>query len=206
MSEAHIRSCASRSPGRRVSGWRCSRGAGRRGIVAFIARNRDGVESVARERPVPSASSATSRARTISIRSRYRCSGLSAGSTSSSTTPPRLARCRSRRSPTPTVKTWSSPWRPTCRSIPPDEGAPRIAGRVSARRTAAAGSQRVERRRRHRLCRLGRLRRQQGCAPSSQPDLERGACLGRHPGRRIDPGDMDTPLHALAVPDADRSR
>ena len=54
------------------------------------------------------------------------------------------------------------------------------------------------------LSAMGRVRREQGRAASYEPHLERGACrpkaFGCFPSI---PGDMDTPLHALAVPDAD---
>ena len=53
---------------------------------------------------------------------------------------------------------------------------------------------------------LGRLRREQGGARHLEPHLGRGADGRRHAlSSSVDPGDMDTPLHALAVPDADRS-
>ena len=57
--------------------------------------------------PTRTASSATSRGRRTSIRSRYRCSARWAASTCSSTTPRRSGPCRSSRSPTPNAKTWS---------------------------------------------------------------------------------------------------
>ena len=51
---------------------------------------------------------------------------------------------------------------------------------------------------------LGRLRREQGGASPPEPiwDAELAAEGVRF--LSLDPGDMDTPLHALAVPDADR--
>ena len=70
-------------------------------------------------------------------------------------------------------------------------------------RRGGARAQHLQRRGGQRLCRLGRLRRQQGGAPAPDRDLGRGGG-GRRRALPVDrPGDMDTPLHALAVPDAD---
>ena len=92
------------------------------------------------------------------------------------------------------------------RSVPPDEGAPWIAGRVGARRTAPAGGERLERRGRHRRTPGW------GAYGASKAALHHLSRIWNEElaseGIRIvsvDPGDMDTPLHALAVPDADRS-
>jgi NAD(P)-dependent dehydrogenase (short-subunit alcohol dehydrogenase family) len=68
---------------------------------------------------------------------------------------------------------------------------------------AARSSQRLERRRGHAVRRLGRVRREQGGARAPEPDLGRGAAPHGVAVVAVDPGDMDTPLHALAVPDAD---
>ena len=50
---------------------------------------------------------------------------------------------------------------------------------------------------------LGRLRRQQGGLAAPEPHLERGVARPRCRVLAVDPGDMDTPLHAAALPDAD---
>ena len=105
---------------------------------------------------LPLASSGTSLARRISIRSRYRCLAHSAASTCSSTTPRRLALCRSFLLADTECEDLELRARDKPRgSVPPDEGAPRVACRISARRTAAARGERVERRSRHRVCRAG---------------------------------------------------
>jgi NAD(P)-dependent dehydrogenase (short-subunit alcohol dehydrogenase family) len=55
------------------------------------------------------------------------------------------------------------------------------------------------------LAGLGGLWREQGSAPPFKPHLGRRTQLGGVRVLSIHPGDMDTPLHAAAVPDADRS-
>ena len=67
------------------------------------------------------------------------------------------------------------------RAVSPDQGAAGIARRLRAGRSSPAGGERVERCRRQRLPELGRLRREQGGAPSSEPNLERGAHRRRDP-------------------------
>ena len=61
------------------------------------------------------------------------------------------------------------------RPISPDEGVAGVARRLRTGRSSPAGGERVERCRHQRLPGVGRLRREQGGAPSSEPNLERGA-------------------------------
>ena len=159
-----------------------------------------------RARPAPTASSATSRGRKTFIRSRSRCSAPSAASTCSSTMPRRSGRCRSSRSPTPNarISSWRSRpivlgpfrltkallgslaasareggirWWSTSRATPP-----------STRTRTGAPTARARRR----------------CSISAASGTRSSPSEGIRVVS-IDPGDMDTPLHALAVPDADRS-
>ena len=115
------------------------------------------------------------------------------------------ARCRSRRWPTPSARSWS--WRSPRTCVGPFRLTRALLGALaaSAREGRGAGrAQRLQRRGGQRLPRLGRLRREQGRAPP--PERHLGRRSSRELGIRVlslDPGDMDTPLHALAVPDAD---
>ena len=87
-----------------------------------------------------------------------------------------------------------------------DQGAPWFASCVRAGRSRSSGSERVERRRFECLPSLGSLWREQGSVTSPEPHLGRRTHVTE--GVRIlsiDPGDMDTPMHAAAVPDADNS-
>ena len=141
-------------------------------------------------------------------RSRCRSAARSAASTCSSTTRRASARCRSRCSPTPSARTSRralatnvlGPFRLTKALL----GALAGVGARAARGARALVVNVIERRRGHAVRRLGRLRREQGRARAHEPDLARGAA--RRTASRVvavDPGDMDTPLHAAAVPDAD---
>ena len=112
------------------------------------------------------------------------------------------------RSPTPTARTSSAalatnvvgPFRLTKALL----GALAASAREGARRRWCSTSRAMPPI--NALSRLGCLRREQGGAAS--PERASGARSSSADGirlRRIDPGDMDTPLHALAVPDADRA-
>ena len=84
------------------------------------------------------------------------------------------------------------------RAVSPDEGAARRARGVGARRRRRRRAERVERCRDQRLSDVGRVRRQQGGASPSQS--RSGTTSSAAEGVRflsIDPGDMDTPMHAL---------
>ena len=76
---------------------------------------------------------------------------------------------------------------------------------ASAREGAAARGRRqhLQRRGGHAVCRLGRLRREQGGARHLRRIWDEELAPHGVASCRLDPGDMDTPLHALAVPDAD---
>ena len=92
------------------------------------------------------------------------------------------------------------------RPISPDEGAAGIAGRLRTGRSPPAGGERVERRRRQRLPGRGAPTARARRRSVSSSRIWNEELIGE--GIRVlsvDPGDMDTPLHALAVPDADRT-
>ena len=92
------------------------------------------------------------------------------------------------------------------RPVPADQGAARLAGLVGARGIRRRGDQHLERRRRSTPIRGW------GAYGASKAALHH---LSRIWSEELaaegitvlsfDPGDMDTPLHAAAVPDADRS-
>ena len=125
-----------------------------------------------------------------------------AGSTSSSTTPRRWAPFRWCRSRTPTARTSRRRWPQRRRAVPADEGAARRAGRVRARGAGAADRQHLERCRREPYPNWGAYARAGGARPHAHL-REELVGLGID-AVAVDPGDMDTPMHALAVPDANR--
>ena len=82
-----------------------------------------------------------------------------------------------------------------------------LLGALAASAREGRGSvvlERLERRRGQRLSAVGRLRREQGrAAPPRVASGTRSSRPRASAWLSLDPGDMDTPLHALAVPDAD---
>ena len=171
--------------------------------------------------PARTASSATSRRRKTSTRSRCKSSATLAGSTCSSTTRRASVRLRSRCWPTPSVRISSWRSRPTCsgpsvsrkrcsarwrrpRGKPASPTVHRSLGEGGARaRRRKRRAEHLERRRHQCLPAVGCVRREQGGAAPSDAHLGRGAGAEGIRFLSLDPGDMDTPLHALAVPDAD---
>ena len=143
--------------------------------------------------------------RTTSIRSRCRSlrqlGGLDVLVNNASSLGPGAARAAGRhRVRGPRAGAGDEPARP----VPPDQGAARRARRVGARGTRRASCSTSRATPRSTRIRLGRLRREQGRAAPHEAHLGRGArARTASASCRSIPGDMDTPLHALAVPDAD---
>ncbi len=145
-------------------------------------------------------------ARKTFTRSPFRRLPASVASTCSSTTPRRSGRCRWSRSPIPSARTSNWHWRPTSwvRSGSPercsDHSRPRhgqVAGRWWSTSRATPPSAPYE---------------NWGAYGASKAALQHLSRIWDLELKSegvgvvsVDPGDMDTPLHALAIPDADRS-
>ena len=159
------------------------RRARRRGRLRRPSRRRGGVASPAASRAA-TASSATSRARRTPTRSRCRSVPPSAASTSWSTTPRASGRCRCALLADTECEDFEAalatnllgPFRLTKALL---GAARRRSARRRRDRHALAGAQRLQRRRGHALCRLGRVWREQGGAGAPRPDLGRGAPAAR---------------------------